>query len=340
MPRVGAGDHCHTDFLAPNPWYVEDTPMSKVLVVRDPVFATHPCPAGFYESPARLGSIEEAIPFAAPPPWLITSRSRWATDDEITRVHPLLYLQEMERQVGSSPLTYLDEDTPMGPASVNAWRHAAGGACLAVDQVLAAQVERALVLCRPPGHHAEATRPMGFCAINNVAIAARHALSLGVSRVAVVDWDVHHGNGTQAIFWEDPAVVFSSIHQFPLYPFTGLPDERGAGAGLGTTFNKIVAPGSSPSEYREIFLSLLEMVASTSPELVIISAGFDALASDPLGDQRLLAEDFAWMTRQVIEGIPTAGGRVVSCLEGGYDVAALGGAVAAHLQQLAGLSRY
>jgi acetoin utilization deacetylase AcuC-like enzyme len=233
----------------------------------------------------------------------------------------------------------LDPDTVVSPASFRVALAAAGACSSAVDAVVAGPERRALCLVRPPGHHATPTHSMGFCLFNNVALAAHRARAVhGMNRVLIVDWDVHHGNGTQDAFYEDPAVMFFSAHRYGggFYPGTGAADETGSGRGLGATLNVPLRYGTSRPDYRAAFTRALEKAADASkPELVLLSAGFDAHARDPVGSLGLEVEDFVWLTRQVLEVARThAGGRVVSCLEGGYNLEVLAESVQAHLEEL------
>jgi acetoin utilization deacetylase AcuC-like enzyme len=237
---------------------------------------------------------------------------------------------------------HLDPDTVVSPASFEVARAAAGACVAAVDAVLAGQDQNALCLVRPPGHHATPDRSMGFCLFNNVALAAHHARhARGLDRVLIVDWDVHHGNGTQNIFYADDTVFFFSIHRSPFYPGTGAASETGTGRGLGATLNVPVRFGTSRAEYLDRFTRALHRAADTNrPELVLVSAGFDAHALDPIGSLGLEVEDFATLTRLVLEVAQAhAKGRLVSCLEGGYNVHVLPDCVAAHLHELLAAKR-
>ena len=231
----------------------------------------------------------------------------------------------------------LDPDTFVSPESFDVALMAAGAAADAVDQVLHSEERRAFCLVRPPGHHALAGRAMGFCLFNHVAIAARLAISQHeLSRVLVVDWDVHHGNGTQDLFWDDGQVGFLSIHRYPFYPCSGAADETGSGAGLGTKLNVPVTFGTSRQEYHDKFQRALENIARRmKPELILISAGFDAHRLDPVGSLGLESEDFGPLTRRVVEVAQQyAGGRVVSLLEGGYNGEAVAESVEIHMYEL------
>ena len=234
---------------------------------------------------------------------------------------------------------FLDVDTVVSPASFDVALAAAGACCAAVDAVMTAKSKSALSLVRPPGHHATPTRSMGFCLFNNIALAARHAQKQHkINRVLIVDFDVHHGNGTQDIFYQDPNVFFLSVHRygFGFYPGTGSAEETGRGAGSGTTLNVPLSQGTPVEQYHSAFLSALEKTASTHrPELVLISAGFNAHRLDPIGGLGLDVEDFVALTQRVLEIADVhASGRVVSCLEGGYHWDATAESVAAHLTTL------
>jgi acetoin utilization deacetylase AcuC-like enzyme len=231
-------------------------------------------------------------------------------------------------------LARLDADTSMSPGSFAAALRAAGGATYAVDEVVAGRARNAFVATRPPGHHTETARPMGFCLFNNAAIAARHAQKRhGIERAAVVDFDVHHGNGSQDIFWSDPTVMYGSTHQMPLYPGTGAKGERGE---HGTVVNAPLSPGDGGEQFRAALETvLLPRLRDFQPELLVISAGFDAHMRDPLANLNLLEADFDWATRKLLEiADKTANGRVVSVLEGGYDLQGLANSVAAHVAAL------
>ena len=256
--------------------------------------------------------------------------------EELARVHEPAYI-DCVRRMAQRGGGMLDPDTVVSARSYDVATSAAGAVCHAVDQVLGGQAQRAFCLVRPPGHHATGNRAMGFCLFNNVALAARRSVERhGLARVLIVDWDVHHGNGTQEIFWEDPQVGFFSIHRYPFYPGTGAADETGAGAGLGTTLNVPIEVGTSRPEFLQQFRQGLETLAARMrPQLVLISAGFDAHRLDPIGSLGLESDDFTPMTQAVLEiAAAHAGGRVVSMLEGGYHPAAVGECVERHVQQL------
>ena len=236
-------------------------------------------------------------------------------------------------QSPSEGLARIDMDTTVSPGSWEAAMRAIGAALYAVDAVANGEAENAFCAVRPPGHHAETAKAMGFCLFDTVAIAARHAQKAhGMERVAIVDWDVHHGNGTQAIFWSDPSVLYASTHQMPLFPGTGAPSETG----VGNIFNAPLSPGEGAPEFREAFRErILPAIETFAPDLILISAGFDAHRRDPLAEINLEAEDFAWATAELMEiADQSAQGRVVALLEGGYDLKGLAASAAAHIRQL------
>jgi acetoin utilization deacetylase AcuC-like enzyme len=240
----------------------------------------------------------------------------------------------MDNQPPAGRLAYIDADTVLSPGSVTAALHAAGGAMAAVDAVMEGWAKAAFVAMRPPGHHAEANRPMGFCLFNNAAIAAFHARAKwGLTRIAVVDFDVHHGNGTQDIFFNDRDLFYASSHQHPCYPGTGLAHERGI---AGNVVNTPLAPGSGSEPFRAAWADItIPALTAFQPELLIISAGFDAHAADPLAQLRLKEPDFAWVTEALMAVADAhCPGRVVSLLEGGYDLDALASSAATHVRAL------
>ncbi|MCX6626117.1 MAG: histone deacetylase [Candidatus Solibacter sp.] len=284
------------------------------------------------ESPERYDAVMEGLKSAGLRDRMLRLEARDATENELLLCHTAEYLKTARRDVESGRPYLSTGDTDITPSSWRVAARAAGGVLNAVDAVLADRTRNAFCAVRPPGHHANAARGMGFCFFNNVAIAARYAQSKhGVSRVLIVDWDVHHGNGTQDIFYRDPSVFFFSTHQWPLYPGTGRVDETGEGPGEGTTMNFPFPAGSGRREILgAVENHLLPAAARFQPDLVLISAGFDSRVDDPLGRFTLTDEDFADLTRAVM-GI---NGRVVSMLEGGYNLAGLASASAAHVAAL------
>jgi acetoin utilization deacetylase AcuC-like enzyme len=307
------------------------------LLYTDPLFLKHET-GRHVEVPDRLRSITARLEKAGLPKKCTSGSYQPLTEEAVARVHAAKQVQQV-KQVAAHGGGRIDPDTVVCPESFTVALAAAGACSAAVDAVLKGPERTALCLVRPPGHHATPTRSMGFCLFNNIALAARHAKTgHGLKRILIVDWDVHHGNGTQDIFYEDPEVLFFSIHRFGMgfYPGTGDVDETGRGKGEGYTLNVPVRLGTSRQEYRDRFARALEKAAAKiEPELVLASAGFDAHARDPLGGMPLEAEDFATFTRQVLDVAKThAGGRLVSCLEGGYNLEALAESVQAHLEEL------
>jgi acetoin utilization deacetylase AcuC-like enzyme len=254
----------------------------------------------------------------------------------LARVHSPAYIDEIWAYAKSGG-GHIEADTIVSPASYDVALMAAGSACDAVERVVRGEDTQGLCLVRPPGHHAMVNHAMGFCLFNNVAVAAQLAVDvLGLHRVLIVDWDIHHGNGTQASFWEDPRVGFLSIHRWPFYPGTGDADETGGGPGLGATLNLPIEFGTSRKNYLRIFGdNLQKFAARMKPQLVLISAGFDAHHLDPVGSLGLETEDFIPITNMVLDAADAyAGGRVVSVLEGGYDPEILADCVEVHLAEM------
>lgn len=250
---------------------------------------------------------------------------------DLALVHPRGFIDAILAAAPRAGHHALDPDTVLSAGSLTAARRAAGAVAAATRTVAAGQRTRAFCAVRPPGHHAEPGVAMGFCVFSNIAVAARVAQASGLKRVAIVDFDVHHGNGTQAVFERDPSVFFASIHQSPLYPGTGDPSE----SGVGNVANATVAPHAPRETWRKGFEGLMEQVDGFAPELILVSAGFDAHVRDPLAQQSLEAEDFAWATRAIVSvANRRCGGRIVSSLEGGYDLEALGRSAAAHVRAL------
>ena len=287
----------------------------------------HDAGPGHPERPDRLRTVIGALREADLP--LVKIPCAPANREDLLRVHTEEHVATIERTCASGA-SYPDPDTSMAAESWDAALLAAGAGIAACDAVLEGRAANAFCAVRPPGHHAERDRAMGFCLFNNVAVAARWLQrEKKVERVAILDWDVHHGNGTQHAFYEDPSIYYASIHQHPLYPGTGRADERGAS---NTNLNVPVAPGCDPGEWlNALDDKILPEFARFKPQFLLISAGFDAHRSDPLAAQKLEAHHYAAMTRRVL---PVAGGRIVSLLEGGYDLEALGASVRAHVAAL------
>ena len=303
--------------------------MSVALFTHTDMIA-HAPGAGHPERPERLAAVLAALDDAS-----LELDRRDATEAavaDLERIHPAAYVARMIEASPATGLAQLDADTILSPGSVRAARLAAGAAIDAVRAIAGGQIDRAFAAVRPPGHHAEPDQAMGFCLFSNVAVAARVAQSLGMAKVAVVDFDVHHGNGTQAAFEADPSLFLASIHQMPLYPGTGAPSETG----VGNIVNAPVEPHAARESWRATFAGgLMPALDAFAPDLVIISAGFDAHRRDPLAHQSLEAGDFAWATRAVLEVARRhCGGKVVSSLEGGYDLEGLGQSALAHVRAL------
>jgi len=310
--------------------------MSTALVT-DPLFQTHDTGSGHPERSERLASAQEML---EQQPWysnlkqvdpVVVSR------DAIARVHGSQYADRVEQACAAGDPWIDTPDVTVSAESYQVALHATGSLLGLVDEVIAGNADNGFAMVRPPGHHAEFDTAMGFCLFNSVAIAARHLQQQhGIERVMILDWDVHHGNGTQHTFESDPTVLFMSLHQYPHYPGTGALSEGGIGKGEGTTVNCPMTPGSGDREYRQAFEEvILPKSLDFKPEFILVSAGFDAHEADPLGSINLTDDSFGWMTRAMMQVANYAcEGRMVSVLEGGYNLGALARSVTEHLDVL------
>jgi acetoin utilization deacetylase AcuC-like enzyme len=305
-----------------------------IALVTHAACLAHDTGPGHPERIDRLRAVLDAID-CAQVPGLIREKAPRASIDQLAAVHDRAHVDALLAiAVPEGEHRALDADTVVSPGSVEAALRAAGAVVRGVDLVMEGRARAAFAAVRPPGHHAEPDRAMGFCLFNSVAVAAQHARRAhGLARIAVADFDVHHGNGTQAAFWHDPALFFASSHQSPLYPGSGARHERGAS---GNVANAPLAPGSGSAEFRAAWSrDLLPAIDAFAPDLLLVSAGFDAHASDPLAQMRLHADDYAWLTRELVALADRhCQGRIVSTLEGGYDLAALAECALAHLLAL------
>jgi acetoin utilization deacetylase AcuC-like enzyme len=303
------------------------------LFISDPLFLDHAMPAGHPERAERLRAVEAALAAPAFAP-LLREGAMEGDASLACLAHPPGYVDEIVAAAPQEGLAFLDADTSISPGSLPAAFAALGSACHAVDGVMEGRVRNAFLAARPPGHHAERETPMGFCLFNTIAVAARHAQKKhGITRIAILDWDVHHGNGTQDIFWADQDVLFLSSHEMPLYPGSGAADETGE---YGMIANIPLKAGDDGAAFRAAYEArVFPRLLQHQPELILISAGFDAHRRDPLANLRLEAADFAWATTRVMEiADQVCGGRIVSLLEGGYDLEGLSTSVAAHVGEL------
>jgi acetoin utilization deacetylase AcuC-like enzyme len=298
----------------------------SIAIVDDARFDAHEDSSGHHpESPERLVAARQGLYSAIPDSERSRVRIREASTPELSRVHMEQYVTSLDSRLSRGGSGNLDPDTYYGPGTREAAWYAAGGAIELAQQIVDGRAKRGVALLRPPGHHAVPASSMGFCLLNNVAVAASEVLEAGLTRVAIIDWDVHHGNGTQDIFYEDPRVLFISLHQFPFYPGTGSPREIGRGAGLGFTANVALPSGSDDAVYGAAFRELvLPLLRAYAPEMLLVSAGFDAHARDPLASMQLSTECYGAMTSALLDLADELGhGRVAFFLEGGYDLQAL-----------------
>jgi acetoin utilization deacetylase AcuC-like enzyme len=316
----------------------DDSPPATGLVPRtlalvdDPLFVEHRAPAGHPERAERLHAARAAVARTELALQRIDLAARAATTEELARVHGEHYLHQLDQLAGRSG--YLDADTYYTEASVAAARTASGAAVVLSDSLLDGRAQFGVALLRPPGHHARPDSAMGFCLLNNVAVAAAHARARGAERVAIVDFDVHHGNGTQEIFYEDPSVLYVSLHQFPFYPGSGAAEETGRGEGRGYTVNVPLSAGAGDAVYAAAIERVVAPVLETyRPNLLLFSAGFDAHQRDPLAQMQMSDQGFKTLVRRTLAAVgPQVGVGLI--LEGGYDLIGLGGALGAALEGL------
>jgi acetoin utilization deacetylase AcuC-like enzyme len=305
----------------------------STLLLSHPACLEHLTPSGHPERPDRLRAIEQALEdekFQT----LAREQAPLAAAEIIALCHPMDYVEAVRNASPSEGMVRLDADTSMSPGTFEAALRAVGGGIKAVDEVMSGAINNAFVAVRPPGHHAETARPMGFCLFNSAAIAARYAQKKhGAERVALVDFDVHHGNGSQDIFWSDKTVMYCSTHEMPLYPGTGAVTERGE---FNTVVNCPLHAGDGGEQFKQAMEGvILPRLREFKPDLVVISAGFDAHTRDPLANLNFVEADFSWVTKKLMEiADASAKGRVVSMLEGGYDLQGLSRSVAAHVTAL------
>ena len=311
--------------------------MSRTGFVYHPIYKEHFAGAGHPERPERLAIVLDALERSGLRDDLIELTPSRCAREHIERVHTTRLIDSIEELCKIAP-AHIDADTAVSEKSFEAALYAAGAGVAAADAIMDGTIDNAFCAVRPPGHHAESDRAMGFCLFNNVAVAARYLQHAhGIEKVLVIDWDVHHGNGTQEIFYEDPTVLLFSSHQYPYYPGTGGMREGGAGAGETFTINAPLNAGCGDTEYLEVYSKMLPKIADVfDPNFVLISAGFDAHVSDPLASMRVTDEGFAALTRMAVDiAEKHCGGRLISMLEGGYDEA-LGTSALAHVRALIG----
>jgi acetoin utilization deacetylase AcuC-like enzyme len=313
--------------------------MTRTAFVYHPIYLEHQTGSGHPECPERLTAILQEMEKAGLKEALVNLTPAKCQREHIAAVHTDDLIESIERLSGPY-LHHVDADTVVSEKSFEAALYAAGAGIAAADAIMEGKVDNAFCALRPPGHHAGSNRAMGFCLFNNIAIAARYLRQAhGIGKVLIIDWDVHHGNGTQEIFYEDPTVLYFSSHQYPHYPGAGSMQEGGSGKGVSFTVNAPLRAGCGDTEYQQVYEKMLLPVAEVfKPDFVLISAGFDAHKDDPLASMRLTEEGFAQLTRMAVDiAGKFSGDRLISMLEGGYDLRALGASVVAHVETLCGL---
>jgi acetoin utilization deacetylase AcuC-like enzyme len=313
--------------------------MKRTGIVRDERYIEHVTDDYHPENPNRLRAIYAMLQHGDMGNQFTEIPPRPATSEELEMVHLPSYIDLIASTAGQ-PARRLDPDTVASPKSYEAARLAVGGVLEAIEAVLQGKIDNAFALVRPPGHHAESNRAMGFCIFNNIAVGAKYVMKIhGMERVLIIDWDVHHGNGTQNTFYEDPKVLYFSTHRYGFfYPGTGAPAEVGSGKGEGFTVNVPMSPGSGDAEYGNVFLHILRPIAlSYEPQLILVSAGFDTYSRDPLGGMGMTERGYARLTNIIMDMAErTCGGKIVITLEGGYDLDGLATSVKAVLRELRG----
>jgi len=312
--------------------------MAKTGFAYHPIYLEHFTGSWHPERPERLPAILKAIEEAGLNDTLVSLNPSPCPREYLRAVHTDRLIDSIENLCGPTP-QHIDADTVVSEKSFEAALVAAGAGIVAADAIMDGEIENAFCAVRPPGHHAESDRAMGFCLFNNVAIATRYLQRVrGIEKVLIIDWDVHHGNGTQEIFYDDPTVLYFSSHQYPHYPGTGTMDEGGSGKGKTFTVNAPLRAGCGDKEYQQVFEKMLPPVADVfKPDFVMVSAGFDAHEDDSLASMRLTEDGYAWLTWMSAEiARKHCGGRLISMLEGGYDLRMLGASIVAHLEVLCG----